>query len=818
MALTLELTDGTTTVDLNAPNDVSVVIGGLEAPPPPLKASYSGGNFSRDGQQLQASSYNNRVVTAMVRFRGANNTLATNLRNTFEILRKAKDFAQKGIGSQVQLKYQRDSGTTYFFNVVQGDVNLGNFLTSYIGQEVVMNAVIVLEAEPFALGNSETIENYVRDPSFEVAGTALADWTENIDATVTTARDTTQSKWGNASLKLVMTNSSASGEVVERTQSLGDVDAAETWSFGMWVYFTATSNTKVVMDIEYTGGGSTSTKEVTAVNTGFTLIKLDNETVPASTTAAVFKCRLESTAASATGTCYIDNVIAVPLAAVPDTWVSSYELGNHNDDNAQLHTNTIDMNGMPGDVMSDIQVKITENEAHTALWVGARHAGRQYDAGLFIEGEDFATWSDEPSDANSSGAHYGEISPGPNIDAVSSGSNTSATSLTVSHTVTLTGIATLLVVSVCARDIATVIPTGVTYNAVALTKLGDITKGTEGASIWYLASPATGANNIVATWGGTMDAMALCGISYTNAPTVPTNYAERSGNGNPNVPVTSGNATSICQDAMSKGQAVGTLSAGADQTARMSLNVGGLLSAGCSTEIGGGTRTFTWSEGPAVDWAAGGCSIDPFAVMTSAATPRVMTKTISTPPEGLYNVIARMSNPDAANWGVAAGYQYGDITKDPGVAGEFTDIPTTNTTFIIYDLGTLTIPPVVTPAGMTVGDFIVRLAVYQKSGSDTDQLRVDWVQLLSIGEGSAYTTKTSAADVDLVDSRGPETGITLLNSSDVVQSRPAGQMGEPPKCHPDGTRLTIVSDDGAADIDDGCKVSVTVRPAYLAVI
>ena len=52
---------------------------------------------------------------------------------------------------------------------------------------------------------------------------------------------------------------------------------------------------------------------------------------------------------------------------------------------------------------------------------------------------------------------------------------------------------------------STAVPSGVTYGGTALTKLEEATSTSRCASIWYLAHPATGANNLVSTTGGTQD-------------------------------------------------------------------------------------------------------------------------------------------------------------------------------------------------------------------------------------------------------------------------------------------------------------------------
>ena len=91
------------------------------------------------------------------------------------------------------------------------------------------------------------------------------------------------------------------------------------------------------------------------------------------------------------------------------------------------------------------------------------------------------------------------------------------------------------------------------------------------------------------------------------------------------------------------------------------------------------------------------------------------------------------------------------------------------------------------------------------------------MMLMPIDQGFVFANKTSAQDVVLADSRSDVKAVYLLNTSDVVQSIPANQVGSPPEAHPKGTRLYFLSDDGTADIDDGFKVAITYVPHFLQI-
>jgi len=327
-----------------------------------------------------------------------------------------------------------------------------------------------------------------------------------------------------------------------------------------------------------------------------------------------------------TGTAQFDGAILVEATSLPTAWASGREVRNHFDDDGQLHINYLDLYDIPGDVPAAIQIKATENEAHTDFWVGARHDERQTDSSIFIEGEDFTStigtgWTVQANAGFSNGS-YGRHNP-------------------VSNT------------------------------------LGDVTS-------------------------------------------------------------------------------------------------------------------------------------------TSPGSPQVLMSVISAPPpKGLYRVLVRWALLYATSTVfLAPSYQYGDITEDPSGTNDY--ISGTGTGQRASDMGVITIPPIETPAGGTVGTFGLRIAYYLSSMTANTPV-IDYVILMPVDEGFGYASKTSAADIVMVDSRSPLKALYILDSSDVVQSIPADQVGSPPEAHPKGSRYYLTSDDGTADIDDGWTVSVTYEPRFLQV-
>lgn len=98
-------------------------------------------------------------------------------------------------------------------------------------------------------------------------------------------------------------------------------------------------------------------------------------------------------------------------------------------------------------------------------------------------------------------------------NAVSHGATT-GTSLTVAHTCAGTN---LILFVIANSDGGAGNVTGVTYSGVAMTKIAEVqNSGAEYNSLWFLAGPATGTNNIVIT-GSVSSNLASSNSSYTGA-------------------------------------------------------------------------------------------------------------------------------------------------------------------------------------------------------------------------------------------------------------------------------------------------------------
>ena len=151
----------------------------------------SGVNLFRNGEDLLARTYGNRQVTVDLQIRGTNATaLGTAVTDIWNLLRRAEEWSKDGVGTQVQLRYGWDGAAgTVAFNILEGALDLGADLHGppLLQNTRVRHAQLELLCEPFAVGTAETISNYIADPSFEIAGSALADWTAS-DGTGTGVR------------------------------------------------------------------------------------------------------------------------------------------------------------------------------------------------------------------------------------------------------------------------------------------------------------------------------------------------------------------------------------------------------------------------------------------------------------------------------------------------------------------------------------------------------------------------------------------------------------------------------------------------------
>lgn len=159
--------------------------------------------------------------------------------------------------------------------------------------------------------------NYITNPGFEID---LTGWTEVIDGggAGSSARDTTQYKYGFASLKIILTASPNGGRVLRR--AVLTAAAGEVWSFSVQAYISALADGRGRFTIDWrdAGGGSlgTYTVDIEIPDTAFVERKIENQTAPAGTVTVRIELIMQATALNGTGTGNFDAVLAEKATSV----------------------------------------------------------------------------------------------------------------------------------------------------------------------------------------------------------------------------------------------------------------------------------------------------------------------------------------------------------------------------------------------------------------------------------------------------------------------------------------------------------------------
>lgn len=222
------------------------------------------------------------------------------------------------------------------------------------------------------------------------------------------------------------------------------------------------------------------------------------------------------------------------------------------------------------------------------------------------------------------------------LNAVSSGQNDGASSITVSHTVA--GTNTLLVVKThCEANTspANRPVTGITYNSVALTKADDESFTSPGGEddateIWYLIAPTDGTNDCVVTFTGVVDGCVVAVESYTGvAQTSPLDVVastSATSTGPAEVGITTTVANCVLVGAVQTISSSRTLTANSGQTQNYNIqNVGQLKAAG-GYEIVTSAQLYTesWTIDASTDWLIVVAAFKPAVAATTLPSPRRM--------------------------------------------------------------------------------------------------------------------------------------------------------------------------------------------------
>lgn len=395
MAWTFVLVAGTDTLNLNDGTIYSVNVDGFHAPPPPPLTSYAGANLFRHGADLVERSYGNREVTMALTIQGTNaSTLGKAVQDIWDYLRRAEEYSKDGIGTQVQLRYQWEGATgTYLFDILEGSLDLGGGLHGpYLLKGTrARNAQLSFVAKPFVTQATETLENYLKDPSAEIAATPLADWTVDSTGGGTFLRSTAQAYRGTASIEMRHTGGAGIIRIFQ-TINVGTTFASgDTIRAVAWVRSNVATLTGTFRIRQNNAGGTNLTDEsfsFTASATG-TFRQFTTATT-ATGTVGTLDIRI-SVPGGVSGTMYWDN-LAIFKGALPVAWISGRDVANHFDDDGQAHINYLDVYDIPGDVPAPPRIETLEKESHSNIWIGARLGSARAGAtGVWIEGEDFTS-------------------------------------------------------------------------------------------------------------------------------------------------------------------------------------------------------------------------------------------------------------------------------------------------------------------------------------------------------------------------------------------------------------------------------------------
>lgn len=210
------------------------------------------------------------------------------------------------------------------------------------------------------------------------------------------------------------------------------------------------------------------------------------------------------------------------------------------------------------------------------------------------------------------------------LDATSSTSSASASSLTWAHTIT--GSQTILIVGV-GMDADTTCT--VTYNGVSMTEIGNAQRSAGGVKtfLFYLVAPTTGTNNIIATLG-TATKVASGATSYTGAAqsgqpdSFTATFNDATTSFTVSTTVVASNCWLVGATRMQDGLAEPTTAGGVTRTEAPTTGAGQktVLSDSNGT-VGTGSQSITWGQGSADNISGVVASIAPYVAPSYTPTP-----------------------------------------------------------------------------------------------------------------------------------------------------------------------------------------------------
>ncbi len=388
MARVLQLTDNSTgTVNLIDKVNYDVREGGILLSMPEIKAVWSGDNPSRDGADLTRLTYGNRDVRFRVALKGAtHDALATAIVGLNTMLVKAQDAQLRGWGSPVVLNYKwTDASGTMQFDVLTGRLDLSpDFQSIQLEKDKwIINNDLTLICRPFACGTvSGSHENWIDNPSFEEGATAPGDsWTKENSGDVTATWDTTNCKYGLRSLQLACLPDGANNTGVQSDDIIvGTAAAARTGYLKGWGRHVAGDPLTLRLwddasddwltaaaGMKFSGGGATWAAVGCPV------------TIPGTCGTVEVHCHIGIADSSAGGTCQIDGLYFNLSGGSPDFWISSRNIVNHIDSDAD-HVNYFDIEDVPGEQPAGLRIGGISGELAQRVRQTPSNYGYNYDS------------------------------------------------------------------------------------------------------------------------------------------------------------------------------------------------------------------------------------------------------------------------------------------------------------------------------------------------------------------------------------------------------------------------------------------------------
>lgn len=205
------------------------------------------------------------------------------------------------------------------------------------------------------------------------------------------------------------------------------------------------------------------------------------------------------------------------------------------------------------------------------------------------------------------------------VDAAASCAGTGVSSLTCAHTVSG---ADRELVNWISWYHSTSTLSGSAYNGVALTAIpsGSAANGQYHIDGLHLIAPATGTNNLVATFSGSVFDVGMGSVSFTGADQTNPLGTAVTATGTSTTP--SVTVSSAAGEIVIDGLVIvhgGTLTVGGSQTQQWnSIASGGYIKYAGSTQNGAASTTNTWTNSTSQVWAQGAVPVKPVAVASSA--------------------------------------------------------------------------------------------------------------------------------------------------------------------------------------------------------